>query len=45
MSNNGNGNGSLVKSLLPRLVDLGLGGIALYFMWDITLKLIEHGGI
>jgi len=43
MSNNGNG--SVVKALLPRLVDLGLGGIALYFMWDITLKLIEAGGI
>lgn len=37
MSNNGNGS-RLRDQIIVRLVDLGLGGLALYFMYDITLK-------
>jgi len=33
-------NNNIRNNLLYRLVDLGIGAIALYFMWDITVKLI-----
>lgn len=35
-----NNNNGIRNNIIYRLVDLGIGALALYFMWDITVKLI-----
>jgi len=40
MTKHENNANNIRNNLLYRLVDLGIGALALYFMWDISIKLI-----